>query len=106
MPAKKVEKRIPAYWQIGIIFPNGQKIIKQRCLLEEVFETYFLQLEKYLNKNLSAEELFQKYKDTYSKGFKVQINYIDSWGHKWVGKHAWPKERLFIEYLNKKINND
>lgn len=106
MPAKKVEKRIPAYWQIGIIFPNGQKIIKQRCLLEEVFETYFLQLEKYLNKNLTAEELFQKYKDTYSKGFKVQINYIDSWGHKWVGKHAWPKENLFIEYLNKKINND
>ena len=42
----------------------------------------------------------------YNKGIKVQINYIDSWGHTWKGKVAWPKESKFIEYLNNRLKND
>ena len=103
----KLPTKVQPIWQIGILFPNGQKILKPKCTLNEIFNTYFINLDKYLNKNLSAEELFEKYKETFSKGnVKIQINYIDSWGHTWKGKVAWPKESKFIEYLNKKLNND
>ncbi len=104
--AVKEGKRIIAYYQIGILFPDGKKIIKPRCTIEEVFETYFLNLNKYLDKNYSAEELFELYKKSFKeKNIKVQINYIDSWGHKWTGKCAWPRESKFIDYLNKRLND-
>ncbi len=97
--------KIPAYWQIGILFPDGKKIIKPKCSLNEIFETYFLNLDS-LKENLTAEELLEKYKQSYSeKGIKVGIQYIDSWGHKWIGKVAWPRESKFIEYLNKRLND-
>ena len=97
--------KVPPVWQIGILFPDEKKISKPKCTLNEVFNTYFIGLDKYLDKSLTAEELLNKYKDTFAnKGIKVQINYIDSWGHIWKGKIAWPKESKFIEYLNKRIN--
>lgn len=97
--------RVQPIWQIGILFPDGRKISKPKCTLNEVFNTYFIGLDKYLNNNLTAEELLEKYRNTFkNKGIKVQINYIDSWSHKWIGKIAWPKESKFIEYLNKRIN--
>lgn len=93
-------------WQIGILFPDGKKIVKSKCTLNDLFDTYFLNLNKLINIYESAEELLNKYKETYkNKNIKVQINYIDSWAHKWSGKVAWPKEKLFIEYLNKRIND-
>ena len=105
--AIKEGKRILAYYQIGILFPDGKKIVKPRCTVEEVFETYFLNLDKYLSKEYTPEQLLELYQKNYSnKGIKIQINYIDSWGHKWVGKCAWPRESKFIEYLNKRIKND
>jgi hypothetical protein len=112
MPKKGITKAIvptktPPVWQIGILFPNGKKISKPKCTLNEVFNTYFIGLDKYLNKDFTAEELFEKYKNTFSsKGIKVVIHYIDSWGHKWTGKIAWPKESKFIEYLNKRLNEN
>ncbi len=97
--------KVQPIWQIGILFPDGKKISKPKCTLNEIFNTYFIGLDKYLYKNLTAEELLEKYKSTFeSKGIKVQINYIDSWGHTWKGKVAWPKESKFIEYLNKRLN--
>ena len=97
--------KVQPVWQIGMLFPNGQKIAKPRCTLNEIFETYFLNLDKYVGKNITAEDLLNKYKDTFeSKGIKVQINYIDSWGHIWKGKIAWPRESKFIEYLNNRLN--
>lgn len=99
--------KISPVWQIGILFPDGRKISKLRCTQNEIFETYFIGLDKYLNSNLTAEELLDKYKNTFkSKGIKVAIHYIDSWGHTWKGKEAWPKDQYFIEYLEKRINND
>ncbi len=99
--------KVQPVWQIGILFPNGQKIAKPKCTLNEIFNTYFINLDKYLSKGLSAEELLEKYKDTFTKGnIKIQINYIDSWGHTWKGKVAWPRESKFIEYLNKRINEN
>jgi hypothetical protein len=99
--------KVQPVWQIGMLFPNGQKIAKPKCTLNEIFETYFLNLDKYVGKDITAEDLLNKYKDTFeSKGIKVQINYIDSWGHTWKGKVAWPRESKFIEYLNKRLNND
>ena len=99
--------KVPAYWQIGILFPDGKKISKPKCTLNEVFNTYFIGLDKYLNKDFSAEELLNKYKETFNnKGIKIAIHYIDSWGHVWKGKVAWPKEDKFIEYLNKKLNEN
>lgn len=99
--------KVQPVWQIGMLFPDGKKISKPRCTLNEIFNTYFINLDKYLNKGFSAGELLNKYKETFDKGnIKVQINYIDSWGHTWRGKVAWPKEDKFIEYLNKKLNND
>ena len=97
--------KVQPIWQIGILFPDGKKISKPKCTLNDIFDTYFIGLDKYLSNNLTAEELLDKYKTTFSsKGIKVQINYIDSWSHKWTGKIAWPRESKFIEYLNKRLN--
>ena len=102
-----VPTKIPAYWQIGMLFPDEKKITKPKCTLNEVFNTYFLNLEKYLGKGYTPEQLLELYQKTYyNKGIKVQINYIDSWGHLWKGKVAWPRESKFIEYLNNRLNND
>ena len=104
-----IPTKVPPVWQIGILFPDGKKISKPRCTLNEIFETYFMGLDKYIsyaNKE-GADKLLDLYKKTFeSKGIKVQINYIDSWGHKWKGKVAWPKEDKFIEYLNKRMTSD
>lgn len=97
--------KIPPVWQIGILFPDGKKIVKPKCTLNEIFETYFMNIDKYNSKGYSPEQLLELYQKTYyNKGIKVQINYIDSWAHKWTGKVAWPKESKFIEYLNKRLN--
>lgn len=112
MPKKVSSKKIvlpiklPAVWQIGMLFPNGKKISKPKCSLNELFNTYFIGLDKYLDKGYDAEKLLDLYKKNFEKKeIKVQINYIDSYGHKWTGKVAWPKEEKFIEYLNKKLND-
>ena len=99
--------KVQPVWQIGILFPDGKKISKPRCTLNEVFEIYFIGLDKYISKGFTAEELLDKYKETFeTKGIKVAIHYIDSWAHVWKGKVAWPRESKFIEYLNKRIKND
>lgn len=104
MRIQKLPTKTPSYYQIGILFPNGKKIIKKRCSLNEIFETYFINIDKYIKKYI-PEELIELYKKNFeSKGVKIQINYIDSWGHLWTGKVAWPREGKFIEYLNKKLN--
>lgn len=98
--------KVPAYYQIGILFPDGKKIVKNRVSPTELFEIYFLDLNKHLDKGYDAETLLDLYKKTYNnKGIKVQINYIDSWSHKWAGKVAWPKESKFIDYLNTRLND-
>ena len=97
--------KVPPVWQIGIQFPDGKKLSKPKCTLNELFNTYFIGLDKYLNSKLSAEELLEKYKSTFeTKGIKVVIRYIDSWGHTWKGKVAWPKESKFIDFLNNRLN--
>ena len=97
--------KVQPIWQIGMLFPDGKKISKPKCTLNEIFNTYFIGLDKYLDGKLSAEELLEKYKTTFeTKDIKVVIRYIDSWGHTWKGKVAWPREYKFIEYLNKRIN--
>lgn len=97
--------KVSPVWQIGILFPDGRKISKPKCTLNEVLETYFIGLDKYISKGYSPEQLLELYQKTYyNKGIKVQINYIDSWGHLWKGKVAWPRESKFIEYLNKRLN--
>ena len=97
--------KVQPVWQIGMLFPDGKKISKPRCTINEIFNTYFINLEKYLDKNYTPEELIELYQKTFSnKNIKVQICYIDSWGHRWTGKVAWPKKDKFIEYLNKRID--
>ena len=90
-----------------MLFPDGKKITKLKCTLNDIFNTYFINLDNFLDKGLTAEELLDKYKETFKKkNIKVLIQYIDSWGHKWTGKVAWPKESKFIEFLNKRLEND
>ena len=102
---KSLTKREPV-WQIGIALSEDKKISKPRCTLQELFNTYFIGLDKYLDKNLSAEELYDKYEQTFqSKNIKIVIRYIDSWGHTWKGKTAWPRKDKFINYLNERIND-
>lgn len=100
-------KRLVPIWQIGILFPDGKKIVKPKCTLDEIFETYFIGLDKYkayANKE-GVESLLDLYiKNFESKGVKIQINYKDSWGYIWRGKEAWPKRDKFIDYLNRRIN--
>ena len=103
----KTPTKVPPVWQIGILFPDGKKISKPKCTLNEIFNTYFIGLDKYISKGFTAEELLSKYKETFeTKGIKVAIRYIDSWGHLWKGKVAWPRESKFIEFLNKRINDN
>ncbi len=107
MRIPKLPTKTPSYYQIGIIFPDNKKIIKKKCTLNEVFETYFIGLDKYINKDTDTEELLDKYKTSFAnKNVKIQINYIDSWGHLWTGKVAWPKKEWFIEYLDKRMNEN
>ena len=97
--------KVQPIWQIGMLFPDGKKISKPKCTLNEIFNTYFMNLDKYISKGYDAEQLLELYQKTYyNKGIKVQINYIDSWGHIWKGKIAWPKESKFIEFLNIRLN--
>ena len=99
--------KVQPIWQIGILFPDGRKISKPKCTLNEIFETYFMGLDKYVSKGYTPEQLLELYQKTYTnKGIKVAIHYIDSWSHTWKGKVAWPRESKFIEYLNRRINND
>lgn len=99
--------KVPPVWQIGILFPDGKKISKPKCTLNEIFETYFLNLDKYISKGYTPEQLLELYQKTFNdKGIKIAIHYIDSWGHLWKGKIAWPRESKFIEYLNKRINGN
>ena len=102
-----IPTKVPPVWQIGILFPDGKKIAKSKCTLNEIFETYFMSLDKYSSKGYSPEQLLELYQKTYyNKGIKVQINYIDSWNHRWSGKVAWPKKEWFIKYLNNRVNNE
>ena len=97
--------KVPPVWQIGILFPDGKKISKPKCTLNELFNTYFINLDNYISKGYTGEQLLELYKKTYyNKGIKIAIQYIDSWGHTWKGKVAWPRESKFIEFLNKRIN--
>lgn len=99
--------KITPIWQIGILFPDGRKLAKPKCTLNELFDTYFMNLDRYLDRGYSPEQLLELYQKTYyNKGIKVQINYIDSYGHLWKGKTAWPKESKFIEFLEKRIVNE
>lgn len=101
---QKIQSKVPSYFQIGIQFPDGKKVVKSKCTMEEVFETYFINLEKLRESVETPEELFEKYQEKYEKeGIKVAINYSDSWGHMWKGKKAWPIKDRFIEYLNRKM---
>ena len=59
-----IPTKVQPIWQIGILFPDGKKISKPKCTLNDLFDTYFIGLDKYLNNNLTAEELLNKYKDT------------------------------------------
>ena len=94
-------------WQIAIILPTGQKIVKNKCTLNDLFETYFQKLDSKLKSEIPAEELFDKYQEFYSnQNIKVIIQYVDSWGHTWKGKVAWPRKDKFIELLNKKMNEN
>ena len=113
MGRKKIESKpriievtkVPPVWQIGMLFPDGKRISKPKCTINDIMETYFLNLDKYLDKGYDSQQLLELYQKTYyNKGIKVQINYIDSWGHTWKGKVAWPKEHLFVEFLNKRLN--
>jgi len=106
-PRAVIPVKTQPIWQIGMLFPDGKKISKPKCTLNDIFNTYFIGLDKYLNKGFSAEELLTKYKESFeNKGIKVQINYIDSYGHLWKGKVAWPRESKFIEFLNNKLNEN
>ena len=99
--------KVPPIWQIGILFPDGKKIVKSKCTLNELFNTYFINLDNYISKGFTGEELLKKYQDNYkAKNIKVAIQYVDSWGHTWKGKVAWPRESKFIEFLNNRLNND
>ena len=76
--------------------------IKDLSLITELCANLVL----YLKSNLTAEELFNKYDETFkSKDIKVVIRYIDSWGHLWKGKCAWPRKEKFIEYLRERLND-
>lgn len=101
----KSKEYAKTYFNIRLEFPDGKKIEKSNCSMQDVFETYFINLDKQLNKDITGEELFNKYQKYYkSKGVKIYIQYSDSWGHLWKGKVAFPKKEWFLDYLNKRIN--
>lgn len=98
--------KVQPVWQIGILFPDGKKIAKPKCTLNDVFDTYFINYDSLVKSDMNAEEILEKYQNTFKeKGIKVAIYYIDSWGHRWTGKAAWPRKDKFIEYLNKRKND-
>lgn len=100
----KLDKRIKPTYQIGIVFPDGKRIVKSNLNLDQLFDAYFANLDNNLAKRdyslEDAQEIYDKYKELY-KSCKIQINYIDSWEHKW--KNSWPKEDKFINYIKEKI---
>ena len=66
--------KVQPIWQIGILFPDGKKISKLKCTLNEIFETYFIGLDKYISKGYTPEQLLELYQKTYSnKGIKIAL---------------------------------
>lgn len=87
-------------WQISIELPNGKKLVKTNCSLEQLFDTYFIKLDS-IPKSENIENILRRYDQFYST-CRLIINYIDSWGHRWTGKVAIPKKEKFITYLKNK----
>lgn len=98
--------KVPSYYAIGIYFPNGKKIVKTKCSRNDLLETYFINLDNLIKKADSPEELYEKYEENYKKNnIKIAYVYYDSWGHKWTGNVAKPREVHFINYLKERMND-
>lgn len=108
MSKKVVQKREQASYDLQITFPDNKVLKKTNLSLYQLFENYFINLNNNLkNSNYSikdAESIMNKYDELF-KNCKVLIQYVDSWGHRWKGKVAWPKKDKFIEYLKERIIN-
>jgi len=108
MAKKSIEKRLKPDYHILIEFPDGKKISKSNLLISQLFNIYFINLDKNLSvKKYSihdADSIMNKYDELF-KNCKVKIQYTDSWGHRWKGKEAWPRREKFINYLKERILN-
>lgn len=101
-----IPTKVQPIWQIGMLFPDGKKVSKSKCTLNELFNTYFINLDNFVSKGYTGEQLLELYEKTFeNKGIKIVIRYVDSWGHTWKGKVAWPKRDKFIDFLNKRLND-
>ena len=107
MPAKVNKRESPSY-AISIKFPDGRLISKTKLYLSQLFNIYFINLDKNLKSKFytleDSENIYNKYKELY-KDCKIIIQYSDSWGHIWKGDCAWPKKDKFIEYIKERIVN-
>lgn len=105
---KVVNKREQSAYHINITFPGGKFIQKTDLSLDGLFNTYFINLNNNLaGKNYTindAESVMEKY-DNLFKDCKITIQYVDTWGHRWKGKCAWPRREKFINYLKERIMN-
>jgi hypothetical protein len=102
----KLDKRETPAYAISITFPDGKKLVKTNLTLSGLFDNYFINLDSNLDsgKFLDAESIYNKYQELFNK-CKVNIQFTDSWGHRWKGKTAWPRKEKFINYLTEKLND-
>ena len=105
--AKKVKVITTFQRQPGVFnlyAAKGDKVIVNRKGLSKDawLSFYFQKIEDNIkNTNLSAEELYNKYKDKWDS-VNLESTYIDSYGHTWKNTSMPLKE--ILKYLNKLIS--
>lgn len=108
----KPREKTPGYFNIRILGPDGKVRGKNRMDKTQVFDFYFVNLDKNIEKlrekygnidSTFAQTILNNYKTIYAK-YKLKYQYVDTYGHMWEGECAQPSEKWALEYLKKKIN--
>ena len=47
--------KVQPIWQIGMLFPDGKKLVKNKCTLNELFNTYQMQIDSMVQMNQRNE---------------------------------------------------
>ena len=99
-PVVKLIKH-PGMWSLYLVKDGKTGCLVKNVGLETFLNYYFKDIEKNIQKYPDPVELYNKYKELWSKIGKVISVYLDSWDHKW---NCFPSDKKVFDYLNKKYD--
>ena len=96
-PLPKEPKRQAGYFELYL----GGKCVGTKLTLEDFLPRYFTNLENNLKKDTNLEELLAKYEQLWNT--KGEVNYVDSWGHRWKQGPSRSKLLAYLDEYSQKI---